>query len=166
MGCYAPILGELSERPKEHDWKSCRRANPVSRVRIPYSPLVSKFLSYGPLVKRLRHRPFTAVTRVRVPYGSLIKYPGGLAQLGEHLPYKQRVSGSIPLTSIRFRGVGVNMPACHAGDRGFKSRRDRILFNYFDNLILSYGAVAQLVEQRIEAPCVGSSILSRATMEE
>ena len=26
----------------------------------------------GPLVKRLRHRPFTAVTRVRVPYGSPI----------------------------------------------------------------------------------------------
>ena len=25
---------------------------------------------HGPLVKRLRHRPFTAVTRVRVPYGS------------------------------------------------------------------------------------------------
>ena len=24
---------------------------------------------------------------------------GGLAQLGEHLPYKQRVSGSSPLTS-------------------------------------------------------------------
>ena len=27
---------------------------------------------------------------------------GGLAQLGEHLPYKQRVSGSIPLTSTYF----------------------------------------------------------------
>ena len=25
----------------------------------------------GPLVKWLRHRPFTAVTRVRIPYGSL-----------------------------------------------------------------------------------------------
>ena len=25
---------------------------------------------YGPLVKRLRHRPFTAVTRVRFSYGS------------------------------------------------------------------------------------------------
>ncbi len=25
---------------------------------------------------------------------------GGLAQLGEHLPYKQRVSGSNPLTPI------------------------------------------------------------------
>ena len=42
------------------------------------------------------------------------------------------------------------MPACHAGDRGFKSRRDRI------------GLVAQLVEQWIEAPCVGGSIPSRA----
>ncbi len=39
------------------------------------------------------------------------------------------------------------MPACHAGDRGFDSRRNR------------YGSVAQLVEQWIEAPCVGSSIL-------
>ncbi len=35
-------------------------------------------------------------------YNSLIHY-GGLAQLGEHLPYKQRVSGSIPLTPIMSR---------------------------------------------------------------
>ncbi len=27
---------------------------------------------------------------------------GGLAQLGEHLPYKQRVSGSSPLASTIF----------------------------------------------------------------
>ena len=31
-----------------------------------------------------------------IPYGS---YYGGLAQLGEHLPYKQRVGGSIPSAS-------------------------------------------------------------------
>ena len=68
------------------------------------NPLLSVANLPGPLVKRLRHRPFTAVTRVRVPYGSFILIVtflfGGLAQLGEHLPYKQGVSGSIPLTSI------------------------------------------------------------------
>ena len=48
----------------------------------------------GPLVKRLRHRPFTAVTRVQISYGSPY---GSIAQLGEHLPYKQRVIGSSPI---------------------------------------------------------------------
>ena len=32
--------------------------------------------TYGPMVKRLRHRPFTAVTRVRVPVGSPTKNTG------------------------------------------------------------------------------------------
>ena len=32
---------------------------------------------------------------------------GGLAQLGEHLPYKQRVSGSSPLTSTIFLNAGL-----------------------------------------------------------
>ena len=27
-------------------------------------------IKYGPMVKRLRHRPFTAVTRVRISLGS------------------------------------------------------------------------------------------------
>ncbi len=31
-------------------------------------------LFYGPLVKWLRHRPFTAITGVRVPYGSPFIY--------------------------------------------------------------------------------------------
>ena len=52
---------------------------------------------------------------------------GSIAQLGERLPYKQDV-GSSNLSSPTItwpRGVVVNMPACHAGDRRFKSDRGR-----------------------------------------
>ena len=91
---------------------------------------------------------------------------GGLAQLGEHLPYKQRVSGSIPLTSIMnwFRGVGLTCLPVTQEIAGSIPVGTVVLV--IQLIILKYGAVAQLVEQRIEAPCVGSSILSRATMEE
>ena len=58
---------------------------------------------YGPLVKWLRHGPFTAVTWVRVPYGSPLRQSvrgcrinGGLAQL-------------------------VRAPASHAGGHWFES---------------------------------------------
>ncbi len=48
--------------------------NRVSRYRgfEGSNPSLSAIITYiiGPLVKRLRHRPFTAVTRVRIPYGS------------------------------------------------------------------------------------------------
>ena len=47
------------------------------------------------MVKRLRHRPFTAVSGVRFPLRSPTY--GRLAQLGERLPYKQNVSSSILL---------------------------------------------------------------------
>ena len=55
----------------------------------------------GPLVKRLRHRPFTAVSGVRFPHGSPIIY-GRLAQLGERLPYKQDVGSSILSSSTTY----------------------------------------------------------------
>ena len=45
----------------------------VNRVVVGSSPTRGVF--YGPMVKRLRHRPFTAVTRVRFPLELfLIKY--------------------------------------------------------------------------------------------
>ena len=42
--------------------------------------------------------PFVRVGRCRAFTIYFFSY-GGLAQLGEHLPYKQRVGGSIPSTS-------------------------------------------------------------------
>ena len=47
---------------------------------------------------------------------------GSLAQLGEHLPYKQGVTGSSPVTPTSSGQVVqlVRMPACHAGGRRFE----------------------------------------------
>ena len=51
------------------------------------------------MVKRLRHRPFTAVTRVRFPSGSLAKVmaDADVAQLAEQLICNQQVIGSSPI---------------------------------------------------------------------
>ena len=60
---------------------------------------------------------------------------GRIAQLGEHLPYKQRVIGSSPIApTIFICGLVVQlvrMPACHAGGRRFEpvpGRQLKILF--------------------------------------
>ena len=53
---------------------------------------------------------------------------GRIAQLGEHLPYKQGVTGSSPVvTTINFGGVAqlVRVLACHARCREFESRHSR-----------------------------------------
>ena len=49
---------------------------------------------YGSVVKRLRHRPFTAVTRVRFPSES---FNADVAQLAEQLICNQQVIGSSPI---------------------------------------------------------------------
>ena len=42
-----------------------------------------------------------------IHFDNINEHYGGLAQLGEHLPYKQRVSGSSPLTSTMLICGGV-----------------------------------------------------------
>ena len=70
---------------------------------------------YGSVVKRLRHRPFTAVTRVRFSsesfkwvYSSeslcLGMNHADVAQLAEQLICNQQVTGSIPAISSPFEG--------------------------------------------------------------
>ena len=75
------------------------------------------------------------------------QYPGTIAQLGEHLPYKQGVTGSSHV-SPTIRGLVVQlvrMPACHAGGRGFESLPGRLYQSDTYNLIF-YGIIAQLGE--------------------
>ena len=54
------------------------------------------------------------------------KNDGSLAQLGEHLPYKQRVIGSSPIVSTIGLVVQlVRTLPCHGRGRGFESHPDR-----------------------------------------
>ena len=66
------------------------------------------------MVKRLRHRPFTAVTRVRFPLESLAfdwlksakkKQCADVAQLAEQLICNQQVIGSSPIIGF-YRTLG------------------------------------------------------------
>ena len=87
--------------------------------------------------------------------GSAAGSLGSIAQLGEHLPYKQRVTGSSPVVPTNRGPVVqlVRMPACHAGGRGFEPLPGR-----------HCALVAQSVEQQTENLRVGGSIPPQGTM--
>ena len=84
--------------------QSIRFIPEVSPVRIqvplPGGMLHPQHPILGPLVKWLRHRPFTAVTWVRVPYGSPY---GGIAQLVERSPHTREVTDSSSVVSTKKR---------------------------------------------------------------
>ena len=52
------------------------------------------------MVKRLRHRPFTAVTGVQIPLESLQNDYADVAQLAEQLICNQQVIGSSPIIGL------------------------------------------------------------------
>ena len=47
-------------------------------------------------------RPSKPAVRVRSPSPAPFDYPGTIAQLGEHLPYKQGVTGSSPVSPTNY----------------------------------------------------------------
>ena len=75
---------------------------------------------------------------------------GGIAQLGEHLPYKQRVTGSSPVvpTITGPLAQSVRALACHARGRGFEPHAGR-----------HYADLAHLVERHLAKVEVASSSL-------
>ena len=78
-----------------------------------------------------------------------MKY-GSLAQLGEHLPYKQRVIGSSPIVPTKFGPIVqlVRTPPCHGGGREFESLSGR-----------QCADLAHLVERHLAKVEVASSSL-------
>ncbi len=86
---------------------------------------------------------------------------GGIAQLGEHLPYKQEVTGSSPVVPTRNGLLAqlVRALACHARGRGFEPHAGRHFFLPFP----AYASVAQSVEQGTENPRVVGSIPTGST---
>ena len=86
------------------------------------------YLMTWPLGQAVKTPPFHGGNRGSIPLGVTIC--GLIAQLGEHLPYKQGVTGSSPVGPTKFLICGpvvqlVRMPACHAGGRGFEPLPDR-----------------------------------------
>ena len=86
---------------------------------------------------------------------NLVEGNGRIAQLGEHLPYKQEVIGSSPIAPTIFIKISfglvvqlVRTLACHARGRRFEPVPGRHFF----------APIAQLVEQGTENPCVRGSI--------
>ena len=89
-----------------------------------------------------------------------VKRNGRLAQLGEHLPYKQGVIGSSPITTtIPFTAWQFSWLEC----RPVTAEVDGS--SPFQVAIFLYGFIAQLVEQRTENPRVSGSIPLEATRE-
>ena len=84
---------------------------------------------------------------------------GSIAQLGEHLPYKQGVTGSSPVVPTTFFGPVVQLVrtlACHARGRRFEPDPGR----------QKYADVAHLVERHLaKVEVAGSSPVIRSSIQ-
>ena len=78
---------------------------------------------------------------------------GGVAQLGEHLPCKQGVMGSIPIISTTQQRVGTKIPLSDMGKRrtavllARRGCRDRETF-FVDSAKLSFEVIENRIKRR------------------
>ena len=140
-------------------------------VRIP-SPRLFTPAYVAPWSRGLRHRPFTAVTRVRIPTGSLFPFRiWAFSSVGQSGRLITGWSGvQVPEGPQPFGPVAqlVRAPACHAGGRGFEPLPGRH-FPYRDDRWLCRkelrAGVAQLAEQLIcNQQVAGSSPIASSTL--
>ena len=105
-GSY-PWCPRFKSRCRYHSSGGARWAPPVRNLLW----CLARATTYGPLVKWLRHRPFTAVTWVRIPYGSPLTFLEG------------KVSKRTSVEAQQFGGLAqlVRAPASHAGGHWFES---------------------------------------------
>ena len=89
---------------RSSDGQSARLISVRSVVRFHSCPL------YGPLVKGLRHRLFTAVTRVRIPYG--LFYPPQLSWQ-QRMTVNHDVVGSSPTGGVYFLSQTLSSFFCY-----------------------------------------------------
>ena len=113
--------------PKEHDWKSCRRV----KLSQGFESLTLRFRKQWPVGQAVKTPPFHGGNTGSIPVRVIINFwrfssAGRASALQAGCQRFDPVNLHYNLVLVWFRGVGVNMSACHAEDRGFDSRRNRL----------------------------------------
>ena len=118
-------------------------------LRVQTNCVYTFFVLFGPVAQLVRAPPCHGGGREFESH--LGRFYGVLAQLGEHLPYKQGVIGSSPIAPTIYGRVVqlVRMPACHAGGRRFEPVPGRQL--------IMVGVVKWLRPWVVAPVCVGSN---------
>ena len=150
-GGVAQLARACGSYPQCHRFKSSRRYH-TGEMRQHLSGIP---LENGPLVKRLRHGPFTAVTWVRFPYGSPCRHPkgrrqfGGLAQLvrapashaGGHWFESSSLHQNLTSSEVRFFCFAQKKDiVSFSGKSKKRERKNRSLF--FHQIVVAYLALA------------------------